>query len=355
MSNLVVDKSLATFPSGVTYGAQEYANALVARLTLSISSGSVIFGQLGGTEPVSPLSGNGAYPGLWISGHVIYDWNSSNSKYLPIPVVAAQLISGTIFSTEIACGAFTASTIVTTPDKSGTMALLSDLTTFVGTQTPSGASITLDWSLKKPAYVLLGANTVIVNTGGYDGQIQDLWVENNATAYTLTINGVIWPAATAPTVTTASAGQRRISHIRLYQVGSNVFGESVLNYQIATGTDATPPTPSTFTGYSTAITIAMSELIQGGSLSVGGFTVKKNGTTQTVNTAVASGNIITLTLASAFSSGNTLTVQYTGSSIMDLSGNLAASFGPTAVTITTSSGGGGGGGSGGGRNIPYQL
>jgi hypothetical protein len=353
--DLLPTVTVGTFPSGASYSAQQFADAFAARLTLTIPSGNVLFGQLGGTEPLSPLPGNGAAPGLWVNGNTLYAWNVDNAKYLPLPPVAGQIVNGVIYITEFRSGAHTASTVLTSPDKSGIIATLSDVGNVLGTQTPTGTAITADWTLKQQVYLVLTGNTTLTQSGPVDGQYQDFWIENNATAYTVTWSGITWPAATAPTITTASAGQRRIDHIRLYQVGSTTFGEAVKqNYQISTGTDSTPPTVSTLQGFGSNIYVTMSELLQGGDMGVGNFIVKKGtapAVTQTINSATASGSAVTLVLASSFGSSAHLTIQYTGSTIKDISGNLAAAFGPSPVVVTSSAGGGTGG-SGGSGNAP---
>lgn len=362
MPDLIPSVTVGTFPSGAEYSVQEFANSFAQRLTLTIPSGNVIFGQLGGTEPTSPLPGNGSTPGIWVGDDMIINqWNVSAAKYLPLPVTCGQLVGGVLKETQISCGAITASTILLTPDKSGTIALLGDIGTLLGTQTPTGTTPTIDWTLKEQVYILLTGNTTIAQTGQVDGQVMDFWTENNATSYTITWSGIVWPAATAPTATTAAAGHRKIDHYRLYQVGSTTYGQVLNNgtytnalaaYDITSGSpgsDTTPPTVSSLSASTTTytITIVFSELLQGGSLSTGGFVVKKNGVTVGLSSASASGKNVSLVVGTTFGSNVALTVQYSGSDIKDVAGNLAAAFGPTAAPIGSVGGGGGGGGGGG--------
>src|SRR3954463_4403719 len=152
----------ATFPSGVSYTPDEFANAFAARLSFTLPSSSVIYGQLGGTEPLSALPGNGATPGVWFNSNIFYQWNADGAKYLPIPVAAGQLVSGTIYKTEFQTSNISSNTILVAPaDKSGTIALVGDIQTANGTSTLTGTSVTVDCSLKKNAYLVMSGNSTI--------------------------------------------------------------------------------------------------------------------------------------------------------------------------------------------------
>lgn len=363
---ILVPQVVGNFPSGASYNVNQFATAFAQRLQLTIPSGTVFFGQLGGTEPTSPLPGNGDTPGLWFAGNMILTWSSDNAKYLPLPPTAGQLIGGTLFLTEFACGAHTANTVLTTPDKSGTIATLDDVIGSAGTQTPTAAaSVTIDWTKKQTVYLVLGQNTTLAQSGGVDGQEQEFWLENSGTAYTVTWNGIIWPNATSPVMTTSTAGTRKIDHYKLNQVGSLLFGEVLANktgnadyvgaaaaYTITSGSigsDTTPPTVVSLTGQTSSIVVTFSELLQGGAIPVADLIVKLTGVSKTINSAVTSGSTLTIQIATTFTASTNVTVQYVGASIKDISGNLAAAFGPSHVTVTSGGGGGsGGGGTGGG-------
>jgi Big-like domain-containing protein len=362
MADLQLTATVSSFPSGATYNTQQFANAFAARLAITLPGTNVFFGQLGGTEPVGALPGNGATPGLWFDGFAIRSWNTDSNKYLPIAPIAGNYTGSVLYEATLKCGNLTSNTTLNLPvDKSGILALTSDFVNVIGTQTLSGTTVTLDWTKKQAAYLVLTGNTIINHSGQQDGQIQDLFLENNATSYTVTINGTTWPGNTSPTMTTATATHRKIDRWRFFNQGGSIgvtFGQVLNNktgnadyvgaaaaYDISTTTDTTQPSVSSITGVNQTafITIAFTKLLQGATLSVSDFIVKKGGATQTILVATANGTNVSLQLNSNLSSASSYTVQYTGTSVKDLAGNTAAVFGPSAVTITNSSDSSGGG------------
>ncbi len=361
MADLTITATVGTFPSGASYNVQQFANAFAQRLILSIPSTNVVFGQLGGTEPTGALPGNGATSGLWWDGAAWRSWNTSSSKYLPISPIAGNYYNGTLYEATLICSNVASNTTLTLPtDKSGTIALTSDVPVLSGTQTLSGTSITLDWHQKQPAYLVLTGNATINHANQSDGQIQDLWLENNATSYTVTVNGTTWPNNTAPVMTTATATHRKIDRWRFYSQGGTATGAvtfgQVLNnktgnsdyvgaaaaYDISTASDVTPPAVVSIIGVnkSAFITILFSKLLQGTTLSASDFIVKKAGVAQTVLTASVSSMAVVLQLSGLLDTTNAWTLQYVGSSVKDLAGNAVAAFGPSSITISNSSGAG---------------
>jgi hypothetical protein len=350
MANIPLTLSLGALTTGANLTPQQFAQAIVDRITATVDGGNIFFGQMGGSEPMSPLAGQGGTYGLWLNGGVIYAWDVTAAKYLPAPLVLGQLISGSIVTTTLQSGALTNHTL-TTPDKDGTIATTDDIVTISGTQGLTGTSITIDWSIKKQVYIVLTGNTTITNTNMLDSQQQDIFIENNQTGYTATFSGVYWPAGfpSGPTITATSAGSaiRKIDHFRLQRIGDATTGSTLgevvhQNYSISTvggssGGDVTPPTVTSITGSKFKIDITMSELLQGSTLNASGFTVIKNGSPDTVVSASASGTVITLQLGTSFGGNATVTVQYTGSDIKDLAGNPASVFGPSTVTYATTS------------------
>lgn len=348
----------AAFPSGASYTLDEFANAFAARLQFTLPSSSVIYGQLGGTEPLSALSGNGATPGLWFNSNIFYQWNADGSKYLPIPVAAGQLVNGTIYKTEIQTSNVSSNTILVAPaDKSGTIALVGDIQTLNGTSTLTGTSVTVDCSAKKNAYLVMSGNSTVNLSGLIDGQIQYVIVENASLASDWTVTwtlqsatGILaWPGATAPTQSVHQTTKRVIDVYKFIQCGTITIGNrDITNAQIASsgaGSDVTPPTVTSLDGISNTnkIYVSFSELLTSGTIPAGDFTVRKGGVAQTVSSAVASGSLITITLSTTYKASNTVTVQYAGSDIKDVASNVAAAFGPSSVTISSGGGTGGGG------------
>jgi hypothetical protein len=359
MADVPITIVAGTLPAGAVYNAQTFFNAIVARMTATISQGNIIFGQMGGTQPTGPLPGGGTVPGLWFGnvtgGHYIWQsWNTDASSYLPIPVTCGQYVNGTIQTTDILCGAVTGSWKIVTPDKGGTMALLSDIPVALTTQTVSNSTdITPDWSNAAGYYIVLTGNTTIeYPANAADGQKMDYWLENQTgtTDYTVTWNGtVIWPGGTAPTQSPHLTGIRVMDHYQFQLIGNVLFGQALAqNFHIAIGSDTTPPTPTagiSATGKGNTITITFTYNMKGGALLTSDFSVIKNGNVQTVSSVTHSGKIVKVNLAASMGANAVVTIQYTGTDMKSIAGVAVAPFGPIPVAIvnfgTPSSPGGG--------------
>lgn len=363
MANLITTHFTMGSIGSFTGNLQAFANTIAAGLTCAVELDSkVLVGQLAGSEPVSdiglwypPITGSTTFP----SG-IAYAWSANDGKYLPVPLVAGQLrrVSGSadvVYLTQLQATC-TANRKQYLQDKDGTVALTSDISTGIGIETlTSGATMTLDWTNNKEKFVTLGASTTVSLIGTpQESQWMDIWFENNITAYTVTWgNTILWPAATAPTMTTASAGQRRISHVRLYSLGkppgNTIYGEYTLNYQAATAGAATP-TVTDVTVYGYNILLTFSEPIRGGALTASNFvaklTVSGTPTAQTIVSASASGSVATVQLSNPATSADIWTIAYTagGSTpylgyLVSLAGVPIATFGDTAAAYTNTGSG----------------
>jgi len=340
-----------TLPSGAVYNAQTYFNAIAARMSASVSGGNVIWGQLGGGKPTGPLAGNASQSGLWfgsaLGGSGYFNaWNVAAATYLPIPVVAGAYVNATLRTTQIVCGAMTGNWTVTTPDAGGTMALLSDMIQMLGTQTPSGTTVQVDWNNRASVYVVMTGNITITALNAKDGLIMDFWLENRSgtSTYTLNMPGVEWPSGGAvPTLSAGVSGQRVIDHVRCYHTGGYLFGEMVAkNFQIATGADTSIPAPLYVTGLGNQITVTMNSVLTGASLNVAGFSVFKNGATDPISSASCNGQTVTVVVANKMLDTDTVTIRYSGTDMKSIAGNTVPAFGWLTVSIV------GGGGNGGG-------
>jgi hypothetical protein len=347
-----------TLPSGAVYNPQTYFNAIVARMSATIDSGNVVFGQLGGTQPGGALPGVNGQAGLWfgnpvVGGHGYWnDWNADAATYLPIPVLCGQYVNNVLRTTNFVCGAVTANQTVTTPDKSGTLALTSDIVQALGTQTlPGSGTQTIDWSTPNPpVYIVMTGNVTISNTNMQDGMIMDLWLENasqsSATRYTIAVVGASW-ATGGGQLTGLSAGVsgfRVIDHIRAYRTAGYLFAEVVSqNHQIAVGADATLPAPvSAAATDANTIAITMNAVVQGNNaLATAGFAVLVNGTADPVTSASCSGSTVLVNLTNNMPKASTVTVRYTGTDMKSVAGNAVPAFGPMSVNVGALSGGGG--------------
>ncbi len=338
-------------PASAFAGDLQQTLSLFATRLHGVFSGNVLTGQVNGSAPTSDM-------GIWINGNVLYNWNPTEARYLPIPLAIGRVATsgGPIVITSIQSNA-TANRTLYTPDKSGTIATTSDVFKGQPTQSLGGATPTVDWNIDaRDFYLTLTANATIGMSNMADGQDKRVWVENPASAtYTASFPNVIWAGGAAPTQTAGAAGIRKIDRYDFQRIGSYTFGKQTPDYEISTsgmsGGDVTAPTVSATSRNNSGgiVYVQMSEILQGGSPSTSDFTVTKSGASQAISSVTVSGDTITVDTATTFTSTNTVTVSYSGTSIKDVAGNPAASFGPLPVATTS---GGGGGGGGGGQNVP---
>lgn len=355
---------MGALPPNFSSTPQDLANAIAAGLTVDLDLDSaVITGQVGGTEPLSNI-------GLWfptVTGSttspsgIVYAWNSTSAKYLPAPLVAGQLVGTTIYTNEIQSTA-TANRVNKLPDKDGTIALTSDINTGSGTKTFTGGAVTVNWEDRKDAYINLTSNCTITLSGTpTDSQWQDFWIENNNShAYTVAFPAyVLWAGGSAYTQTASGgATERRIDHIRLYQVGlgGNVFAEVVDQiYEINSSSDPAKPVLSSVTRFGNAMTLSFNMPLLGGTLNSAGFTVRtpSAGTSQTISAVTATGSIVKIVMAATMPANSVYTMQYSGTDIKNLNNVGADPIAETTVDYANVTGTtGGSDGIAGGHNIP---
>lgn len=356
---LSINLVAGTLPSGAVYNAQTYFNAIVARMTATISSGNVVWGQLGGTAPTGPLPGNNGQAGLWfgdpLGGNGYWnDYNTDAAIYLPARAICGQYINGVLRTTDIVCGASAANRTITTPDNSGIMALISDIPQALGTQSlPGSGTQTVDWTEPNPPiYIVMTANMTVNSINAKDGMIVDFWLENasqsTSTTYVLTLPGIAWPVGNSQLLGLSAgvAGQRVIDHIRVHRTGGYLFGEVVSqNHQIAIGADHVLPAPvSAAATDNNTIAITMNAVLQGNNaLAVGGFAVLKDGITDAVTSASCNGSTVTVNVGANMTKHSVVTIRYLGTDMKSLAGNVVPAFAPINVNMGELFGVGGGG------------
>lgn len=328
---------------------------LVEHLTGALDNGAFT-GQIGGSAPTSDI-------GLWLNGNTIYNWSATDGRYLPLPIITGSLFGGNLYTTQLISRAATASITLNLPDQNGkTLATTDDIRLAGTTQTQaavSGGSVSFDWSAilnGGSLYVTLsganGAVTIAEANAPSDAEFANIWIEQSAsgsaTPFTITWPS-LWQVSTSAVLTNRGVSSRVIDHFVVYRVGSQTFVEQRQTFGVATtggGSDTTPPVVSSIdnSAGSDVIEITFNESLQGKTLDSTKWSVKKNGVTNAVSSAVANGNLVLLTVAATYKTSNTGTVQYSGTDVKDIAGNAAASFGPSAITISGDFGGGGGGG-----------
>jgi hypothetical protein len=343
-----------TLPSGAVYNPQTYFNAIVARMIATVSGGNVLWGQLGGSQPNGPLPGSDGQAGLWFGNQTggqgfWNDYNADAAMYLPIPVLCGQSINGVFLWSDIICGAVTAGTIIATPDKSGTMALTSDIIQQLGAQTFSGTTnITIDWNNRAPVYIVMSAGLTTINMiNSQNGMLIDFWLENptQSGTFTFSMPTVWWDGglgAVAPALSPGVAGVRVIDHVRVYVAAGQHFGQLVSkNYQIPVGSDHTLPAPvsAVVTANDNDITITMNAVVSGGNLATADFVIMVNGAQVATTAASCSGAIVTVDAASNVPKNATCTIKYQGTDMKSIAGNIVPAFGPIAVKVIFDVGG----------------
>lgn len=222
-----------TLPSGAVYNPQTYFNAIVARMSASISGGSILWGQIGGSEPGAQLPGGGLWFGSPYSGLAYWNsWDSAHGEYNAIDCVCGT----PSHITQFACGATSANTTLTTPNKSGTIACLDDLVRKFGNQAYANPStVNIDWDNPVAVFIAMNQDLTINNTNNSNGGFMDIWLGNasgnTGTTYAITTPGVAWPGGTVPTLSSGQSGKKVADHIRLYQVSGQIFGEIVKDFR----------------------------------------------------------------------------------------------------------------------------
>jgi len=338
---------------------------IIQSLDGELEDGALV-GQIGGSSPPTNI-------GLWLNGNTWYNWSNTDGRYLPFPVVTGSTFHGVLYTTQLVSNAEFGNIALNLPDQNNAMlATLDDLKAATPIKTASAASggtISFDWTgigNNGTLYAVLsgtaGAVTVSPANAAKDGQTVHLYIEQNANA-TSTPFTITWPATwiikTGAVLTNRSSTTRIQDHFLVRQVGTSVFVDQLSSFGVPTsggGSDTTPPTVTSIdnTAGNNTIEVTFNESLTGSStLLETKWTVKKNGATNTVNNATASGNIVTLTVANTYTTSDTGTVQYVQFDVADLAGNLAASFGPSALNINAAdSGGDGHAPPGGGGHLP---
>jgi hypothetical protein len=367
-----------TLPSGAVYNPQTYFNAIVARMTATVDDGNILWGQLGGTEPTGVLPGPNPPGGLWFGSPVPADndngywnmWNTDAAKYLPIRNVCGQYINGDLRVTDFVCGAKTDDTTITTPDESGTLALVEDLPLQQGTQTYTNqAVIPIDWLNRAPVYTVMPTTgtpnlTISFNdTHVENGWYMDFWLENKSAgtanaAATFSIPRVYWsgywdtsiatPAYVPgsdvePNLSKGVINTRVVDHVRVYRVAGIYFGALVeRDYRILNTSISTSPVPTSADGSGTTINVHMSNVLAGGTADPAAFKVRVGGTLNACITAIYSGQTVTVQVTTTLPKSQTVTIQYAHTGTNDLKsihGDMVADWPPFNVDISGGNGG----------------
>lgn len=136
------------------------------------------------------------------------------------------------------------------------------------------------------------------------------------------------------TYTAAAAGTVTISTTN----NGSLTNPASITYTVAAA-DTTPPTFSSAqvaNASPTVVQLTMSEALGASVPPTSAFSITENGTAKTVSSVSVSGSIVSVTVSAAFTNATTIQATYTQPGadprIKDVAGNLAASFGPVAVT-----------------------
>jgi hypothetical protein len=324
---------------------QSLLELLVNHLVGELADG-VFVGQVGGSSPLTDV-------GFWFdtASNTWQIWDVDSAQYLPLPIKTGSIYDGKVVYTRLQSTSPDVDSVLFLPsNRSGaTLATMTDVVTPAVTKTASGTAINLDWKdigNNGNVYINLTGNATLTEfTGPEDGQRIDVWFEQAlAASGALTVtwpSGYVVQVAASVLQTRSSATTRYIDHFILRRVGSTVFVEQGKTFQIPTagaGSDTTAPTVSQITvpSGSATVTVQFNEALMGGTLDKTKWTVKKNGVSNTVNSATASGNNVILQLVNTYGSTATGTVAYSGSDVKDIAGNAAATFTAQDITVLNS-------------------
>ena len=211
MATIPITLTDTGFPNPFSGTAQDLKNAWLQYLGATVTDGSFIPGQLGGTLPTTNI-------GLYLSDSGTFRyWNGT--QYVPVVTkVGSALYSATLAAT------ITAARTVTLQDKSGTLAYLDDVYNPRNTIILTGTPITLDWSVTFAYYTSISSNITVKSTNSLAGQEMALVVASSGT-YTVGFPSTfVWPGGTAPIQTPSGTDLYLLRNI-----AGTVYGEQIKN------------------------------------------------------------------------------------------------------------------------------
>jgi hypothetical protein len=292
---------------------------------------SVFTGQDGGTMPQTNI-------GLWLDNDIWKIWDTILATYVPIACAAGAVTNGVLHVARMHANNETADIDLQLPSLAGTIARIEDITAPLAPGTNSGNTINLDWTVTDFYAQITAAATVVDPGTAVNGASLVLWIETpvgHGTALTVAFPST-WIVDSAILGTT-DATHRAVDQFVIRRIGTKTFVHHEALYSInqgGPGGDTSPPVVSlidAIVGHS-AVRVHWLQLMQGPT-PVTDWIVKKDGTNVPISVVNVSGTLVQVVINSPIVQGSVYTIQYTGSSLKDVAGNLASHFGPWPVSL----------------------
>ncbi len=191
MPDLPVPLTDTGFPDPFVGDAQAFKDAWFAHIGATISSDNLLFGQIGGSAPLTNI-------GLWldtVGGGVLKYWKTADSAYVPVKVD----IGNNTDTVTLLAATLTADRTATFPNKTGTVALTSDVFTPRATVVLTGTTPTIDWSVSNSFFINLTGNTTFASSNSQPGQ-EIMVAVAQPSSHTITFTGVLFPGGSADAV-----------------------------------------------------------------------------------------------------------------------------------------------------------
>ena len=208
-------------PSDFSGTLQDFQTRFLLNLKGTIEDNQVVAGQVGGPMPVVDV-------GPWHNGESWHVWNGSS--YVPSIVK----VGGAGYTVQLGDYTTTGTKQIvpnqkqTLQDKSGTVALLSDVNVGRPCVNLGGTTPTLDWSLGHHFAEILAGNTTITHKNSQPGQRIAVTLKNNATSYSVTwsaIPAIAWPSGSPPSQTALK------TDLYIFEnVAGSILGRQIPNY-----------------------------------------------------------------------------------------------------------------------------
>lgn len=178
-------------------------------------AGSVLVGQIGGSAPVADV-------GPWLDNRTWKVWNGS--AYKP-----AVLAIGDATNVITFAGSPTAARTQTFQDKTGTVALTSDVFAPRASIDLSAVSHAIDWSTSFSFFETIGANTVFTSANSLPGQSAVVRITASGADRTATFpTSFLWDAAGGASPFTVQSGTTDL--FLLKNVGGTIYGQHLDNF-----------------------------------------------------------------------------------------------------------------------------
>jgi hypothetical protein len=205
-------------PDDFSGSLQDFQNRFLANLHGTIQDTAVLIGQVGGSKPTSNI-------GPWLNTDIWYIWNGDD--YVPTTIkIGGNQYTVTLTNEFAQEFGIIPDKVQTLQDKTGVIALMSDIFQGRPTVILTGTTPTIDWNVSNSFSHILPGNSTYKITNVQDGLEVAIAVKNTGTSYTATWPSTIFWAGTTPPTQTANKTDMYI----LKGIGGSVFARQIANY-----------------------------------------------------------------------------------------------------------------------------